>query len=469
MPNHPSENSRDYEDFEGVEDEEYDESGLRIGTHMINEENEWFTIIQKRKNGYLVIREKDDKEYLMLKKKEKGPYYLRNTPETTRRNILKLGVVTAAGIAGFYGAREGLKETDTDIGKALRFLDAYENISSKQEDLEKMQLEFNADTASVLQAPDAYTEQLRAINKEIQKVIEEVQKINRDGIRVNSGFVYRQQKKIQAALARFNNENFRTVFTALGIYRGATGKATEIIDMISRKAQSLVGGSLGGFAAQIINEQAAEAKKTITGNITVYGVEIPIASLARFALEAQNLSSSLAKLQNELEKLGDPDIEISNNDWIKFFSKENPRKDFYAGFDKIRKILIRRNEEGGFFDDDEVKEIQKFMVEYGYIVPLGKNDPVNGTYDEKTKKALKKFTKILNSAPEYREKFRDQVKEGADNPVIEKGQDVRDLQDLLGLAGYMSLKQVDGAYGWTTYLASVKCTKDWNEYSDDED
>ncbi len=386
-----------------------------------------------------------------------------------RRNILKLAGITAAGIAGFHGAKEGLKQTDTDIGKALRFLDEYENISSRQEDLEKMQQEFNADTASVLQSPEAYTAQLGAINKEIKKVTEEVQKINRDGIRVNSGFVYRQQKKIQAALARFNNENFRTVFTALGIYRGATEKATEIIDMISRKAQSVVGESLGGFATRFINEKAAEAKKTVNGNITVYGVEIPIASLAGFALEAQNVSSSLSKLQDELEKLGDPDIEVSNNNWIKFFSKENPRKDFYDDFDKIQKILIRIHEEGGFFEDDEVKEIQKFMVEYGYIVPLDQDDPVNGKYDEKTKKALIKITKILNSAPEYRKKYREHVKENNDKPVIEKGQDVRDLQDLLGLAGYMSLKQVDGSYGWTTYLASVKCTSDWDKYSDDKD
>ncbi len=469
MPNHPNENSKDYENFEGFEGKESDDSGLQIGERITRANDEEFVILEKRSNSYIVKSETDGKEYLLVPDKEKGYGTWYDTPKTTRRNILKVIGVTAAGVAGFFGAREGLKETDTDVGKALRFLDAYENISSKQEDLEKLQQEFNADTVSVLKSPDAYTEQLRAINKAIKKVTEEVQKINRDGIKVNSGFVYRQQKKIQTALARFNNENFSTVFTALGIYRGATGKATEIINKISSEAQSLVGGALGGYATKFINEQTAEAKKAITGNITVHGVEIPIASLAKFALEAQNLSSSLAKLQNELEKLGDPDIEVSNNDWIKLFSNENPRKDFYAGFDKIRKILIKRNKEGGFFEDDEVKEIQKFMVEYGYIVSLGKDGPVNGKYDEKTKKALKKFTKILNSAPKYREEFRKQVKKGNDKPVIERGQDVRDLQDLLGLAGYMSLKQVDGAYGWTTYLASVKCTKDWSEYSDDED
>lgn len=391
-----------------------------------------------------------------------------NTRKSSRRNFLKLLGISTAGVFTFYGAKEGLKQTDTEIGKAIRFLDTYENIKSQQEGIDRAQQEFNADTTSVLKAPDAYANKLKDISEKIDSLTKEVQKINADRIRVNSGFVYQQQKKIQAVLARFNNENFRTVFTALGIYRGITGKASSVIDIVSSKVRNIVGGSLAGYAAQFVNEKAAEAKRMVTGNVTIYGVTIPIASLANFAVEAQKLSAALMKLQAEMEKLSDPNVEISNNEWIERFSTENPRQDFLKDFYETDELVTKHEKEGGKFDSTDVKKIQTMLVKYGYLIQIGKEDPVNGEYDKKTQDGIRKLRNIVKKAPEYRKTFAEHLEKGIEKPVIARGQDISDLQDLLGVSGYMSLKQIDGAYGWTTYNASVKCTKDWIEFYKDK-
>jgi hypothetical protein len=388
-----------------------------------------------------------------------------------RRNFLfgSAAVLASAGLVYNYRMEIGSVFSE-ELSTALKIKKLVEEAKVILDEIKDVQDDFQISTLDVLQNPDGYETKVNVVIEKVNELIEIVKKVEETEFKVNSAVTYRYQKKVQGVIARFSSGKFALACQGAGIYmkgvqyyNGAVGKANSAIDEVNSVVKGAISSfGLGGIGHVLTDVAKIDKLKTSNGNFKYEGVEIRVGSLASLVSRVQKLVAVLGKLIDTMKLISDKDIEeYSNNKYVNK-KMESPRKKFCQDVAEYVPyyLEIERSKPNAKKEDDNVSFIQRFLVEYGFLVSMGDKDPVDGKYGSQTISANKSFAGALIAADKWKEQYEKRQEKGEEKIIVAESDMVRNLQEILAVAGYLDIDDIDSKFGSASYHAYARFSDD---------